>query len=215
MVSVSADGSPGSGVHNRGSGGEDAGSPGSAEEPPPQRRLAGRRSQLVLVAAGVAAVGLLPIVVAYTQLGYGGVAGSDPAATTPTDDVLDALERAAFEASVDSQARSPWSDRERVASEVARLFDERAAAIESAGVDRERAHAIERNASRAAAVASEACPGGPDREFGPCEAIQGVVVQERGGETHVVAISVDVRTVVEDGTFEVTYVLDAGLDSRR
>lgn|GEM_PF-230643 len=208
-------GSLGAGPGNPGSGGGDAGSPGSDEEEQPQRRLAGRRSQLVLVAAGVAAVGLLPIVVAYTQLGYTGVAGSDPAATTPTDDVLDALERAAFEASVDSQARSPWSERERVASDVGRLFDERAAAIESAGVDRERAHAIDRNASRAAAVASEACPGGPNRQFGPCDAIQGVVVQERGGETHVIAIAVDVRTVVADGTFDGTYVLDAGLGNRR
>lgn len=181
---------------------------------PPGRRLAGRRSQLVLVAAGVAAVGLLPVIVAYTQLGYTGVATSEPAATTPTDDAVGALERAAFAASVDAQARSPWSDRRAVASAVATDFDQRAAGIEAGGLGQERVHAIERNASAATTWAGTDCPGGPNRQFGPCQAIDGVVVQDRGGDVHVVAIAVDVRTVVDRGEYSGTYVLEAEVGDR-
>jgi len=180
----------------------------------PGRRLAGRRSQLVLVAAGVAAVGLLPVIVAYTQLGYGGVATSEPAATTPTDDAVGALERAAFAASVGAQGRSPWSDRQATASAVASNFDQRAASVASGGLGRDRVHAIRRNASAATAWAGVACPGGPNRQFGACDAIDGVVLQERAGDVHVVAIAVDVRTLVDDGEYEGTYLLDAAVGDR-
>ncbi|GAB3690837.1 hypothetical protein GCM10028857_27610 [Salinarchaeum chitinilyticum] len=172
-------------------------------------RLAGRRSQLVLVAAGVIAMGLLPVVIAYTQLGYAGMAASDPTATTPTDDAQWAVERAAFSASTELQGARDWDARTEVVDDVAARFDARVASIETGSVERGTVHQIERNGSAATAWASASCPGGPDRQFGPCEAVDGVVVQERGGDTHVVAIAVDLRTVVEDATYDGTYVLDA------
>lgn len=178
-------------------------------------RLASRRSQLVLVAAGVIAIGLLPIVLAYTQLGYAGVATTDPTASTPTEDARQAVERAAFDASTDLQGLRPWTERDAAVSQVTDRFDARVASIETAGIERGVSHEVERNQSAAVQFATERCPGGPDRQFGACDVEDGVVVQERGADTHVVAIAVDLRTVTEGATYEGTYVLDAEVGGRR
>ncbi|MBC9985411.1 hypothetical protein E4P24_03390 [Haloferax sp. AS1] len=53
--------------------------------------------------------------------------------------------------------------------------------------------ALTTNDSAASGWALRNCPDGPSREFGPCVADDGVVVQERAGETTVVAVLVDVR----------------------
>lgn len=185
----------------------DRGEPG--DRPGSARRLGGRRSQLVLVAAGVIAIGLLPVVLAYTQLGYTGMAASEPTATAATDDALRAVERSAFAASEEAQAAAPWSARATVVDDVTARFDPRVRAIETGSVRRAVAHEVERNTSVATAWASTNCSDGPNRDFGPCEAIDGVVVQERQGTTHVLAIVVDLRTVVEGVTHHGTYVLDA------
>jgi len=178
-------------------------------------RLGSRRSQLVLVAAGVIAMGLLPIVLAYTQLGYAGMATTEPSATTATEDARRAIERAAFDASEPYQGLRPWSQRRVVADRAAGRFDARVASIETAGIERGLHHAIERNASAATAWANSNCPGGPNRQFGPCDARGGIVLQERGGDTHLVAIAVDLRTVREGATYSGTYVLDAEVGGRR
>lgn len=198
-------------------GGRPGESPAGADDraAEPGSRLAGRRSQLVLVAAGVAAMGLLPIVLAYTQLGYGAAATAEPAATGPSDDALRALERAAFDAAEPVQGRTNWSRRSAVADAVVAQFDARAASIETAGVEREIVHEVERNQSAAAAWASANCPWESNREFGSCEAEEGVVLQERAGETHVVLVAVDLRTVTEEVTYSGTYVLDAETGTRR
>lgn len=172
-------------------------------------RLRERRSQLVLVAAGVIAIGLLPVVLAYTQLGYAGMAASEPTATTETDDALRSIERAAFAASQEVQASGPWTERAAVAGTVATRFDRRVASIERGGIERGVVHEVERNATAASAWANEHCPDGSSRQFGPCEAQDGTVLQERGGDTHVLAIVVDLRTVTEGTTYDGTYVLDA------
>jgi hypothetical protein len=176
--------------------------------------LTSRRGQLVLVAAGVIAVGLLPVVLAYTQLGYAGMAATEPTATPSTTDATRAIERAAFDASAPAQGVRPWAARGAVADRVADRFDGRVASVETGGVERGVVHEIERNQSAAADWASTNCPGGPNRQFGPCEADAGVVVQERGGDVHVVAIAVDLRTVTEGATHAGTYVLDAEVGGR-
>ena len=180
-----------------------------------RRRLAGRRSQLVLVAAGVIAMGLLPIVLAYTQLGYAGMATTEPSATTATADARRAIERAAFDAGEPSQGERPWAARSDVADAVAGRFDARVESVETGAIERGVHHAIERNASAATAWAGGNCPSGPNRQFGPCEARDGVVLQERGGDTHVLAIAVDLRTVTEGATYDGTYLLDAETATRR
>lgn len=187
---------------------------GPSSRPVPGRDPGRDRGQLLLVAAGVIAIALLPVVLAYTQLGYAGIATSEPTAATPEEDPLRALERAAFSASHESQGARPWAERSAIASRVADRFDARAASIETARIDRGRVHEVDRNQTRAAGYAAASCPGGPDRQFGPCEAADGVVVQERGGDVHVVAIAVDLRTVTEDGEYAGTYVLDAEVGER-
>jgi len=172
------------------------------------------RGQLVLVAAGVVAIALLPVILAYTQLGYAGLATSEPTATTPDEDALRALERAAYAASTGEQGAAPWTQRSGVAETVAGQFDARAASVETGRVERGQVHEVERNESAAAAWAAAACPGGPNRQFGPCDTVGGVVVQDRLGETHVVAIALDLRTVTEGGEYRGTYVLDAAVGER-
>jgi hypothetical protein len=54
------------------------------------------------------------------------------------------------------------------------------------------------NASLATAWRARNCPSGPARQFGPCGADRGVVVQERAGKTHVLAVAFDVRVVGAD-----------------
>jgi hypothetical protein len=162
------------------------------------------RGQLVLVAAGVIAVALVPMVVAYLQLGYNAdvQAGGDLAA--PEENAERLLSRAVHDAAVtngttpgDAAARTrenmaPWLDRLRTA----RLAD---------GV----AYQASYNRTAAAEWATADCPTGPGREFGPCRAEDGVVVQERAGDVHAVAVAVDVTVVTRDGETRLTWVVRA------
>jgi len=59
-------------------------------------------------------------------------------------------------------------------------------------------YGIEYNESVAQAWGAEDCPGGPNRQFGDCEAIGGVVVQDRAGRTHVLGVAVDLRVTGEE-----------------
>lgn len=172
------------------------------------------RGQLLLVAAGVIAVALLPVIVAYVQLGYGGVATTEPTTAAPGDDALRALERSTYDAAVDHQGVRAWSQRSDVAAAVASEFDRRTTSIETADVDGGRIHEVEREPFAAVAWANQHCPDGPNREFGPCEATDGVVVQERAGTVHVLAVAVTVRTVADAAEHEGTYVFDAAVGGR-
>jgi hypothetical protein len=54
------------------------------------------------------------------------------------------------------------------------------------------------NATRAATWRDRQCPNGPARQFGDCAADRGVVVQERAGDTHVLAVAFDVSVIGDD-----------------
>jgi hypothetical protein len=69
------------------------------------------------------------------------------------------------------------------------------------------AYEVRVNDSAAAAWTAEHCPSGPDRQFGDCEAIDGIVVQERAGETTVLAVAVDLTVTTRDGVSAVTVVV--------
>lgn len=165
------------------------------------------RGQLVLVAAAAIAVALLLVLTASVQLGYtGGATGTPNAADA---DALDAAERAALEAATDRQAEHTWNDRQDVVDDVTEAVDKRADRIETAGVERGVVYRIERNQSAAADRVDRVCPQGDGRSFGSCRAIDGIVVQERVGETHVVAVAIDLRVVTADRTIDGTHVIDA------
>lgn len=64
------------------------------------------------------------------------------------------------------------------------------------------------NESATRAWARENCPVGPNRQFGACRASDGVVVQERAGDTTVLAVAFDVRATTGRGTYEATVLVE-------
>lgn len=167
-----------------------------------------RRGQLVLVAAGVIAVALVPMLAAYLQLGYGGDVGTSARSTAPTGDAIRALEGAVSDVSSDIQAEYDWRDRADAAGALRSQLAPRIRTVENAMVTDGVARSVTYNASLATRVADEACPGGPSRQFGSCVADGGVVLQDRLGDTHIVAVAIDVGSTGERGHTRVATVLE-------
>lgn len=163
------------------------------------RRAGGDRGQLVLLAAALAALALLPVVVAYFQLG----AHPDVTArTTPgheTDRVVRALERAVDNASRAVSGGDDWDRRTATLAAFDRTLRPDRRAVETARLDRGVTVRVGRNATAARAWASSACPGGPNRQFGDCVVRDGVVAQERAGETYVLGVGLTVEIVGPSG----------------
>ncbi|RLM90123.1 hypothetical protein D3D02_04910 [Halobellus sp. Atlit-38R] len=158
------------------------------------------RAQIVLVAAAVVAVAFLSMTLAYAQLGYDAdrtAAGAvDVASLAEIDRSLTASFRAAVrDAETDVGRDVSWRDRrslvERIRTAVGTDIDR----LERSHADESRAVTVTFDDAAATRWAAEHCPSGRGRDFGPCRAIDGVVVQERAGETTVVAAAVSVRIV--------------------
>ena len=164
------------------------------------------RGQMVLVAAAVLALAILPLGFAYLQLGSHADVRAQTAEASPGSETVRLLERAVHTASGEA-AGQPWAARSGAASQANRSLESDIDAIEAAHVDRGVAAAIDQNASTAAAWRSENCPSGSGREFGACETRGGLVLQERAGETHLVAVAFDVTVVSERGETELTVVV--------
>ncbi|RLM59900.1 hypothetical protein DVK02_02825 [Halobellus sp. Atlit-31R] len=169
---------------------------------------------MVLVAAAVVAVALLSMTLAYAQLGYDAdrtTAGAvDVASLAEIDRSLTASFRAAVRDAQSEPARGArWRDRQAVADRIWTAVDADAGRLEAAHAAEERALTVTADDAAAAAWADERCPGGRGREFGPCRAVDGVVVQERAGETAVVAAVVRVRIVSPAESTTATLVLRA------
>ncbi|MFC7166703.1 DUF7261 family protein [Halospeciosus flavus] len=79
--------------------------------------------------------------------------------------------------------------------------------LRTASLDDGTAIRVERNESTAVAWRRAHCPRGEGRRFGGCQAIDGVVVQNRAGQTHVLAAAFDVRVVAPAGTTRLTVVV--------
>ncbi|WP_336034940.1 DUF7261 family protein [Halobacterium yunchengense] len=156
----------------------------------------GDRGQLVLVAAAVAALALVPVAAAYLQFGYApAVAGVDD---DPGADVARALDRVA-DAGADAATGRPWSERDAAVAGLRESLAPRLASLE-----RERlADGVAVNVTYDPGLAADvSCPGGDGRAFGDCENHGGVVVQERAGETVVVAVAFRVQVAAPDGATE-------------
>lgn len=163
-----------------------------------------RRGQLVLVAAGLIAVALVPMALAYLQLGYDADvrAGGDLAA--PGENAERLLSRAVHEAAV-TDGRSVAGTVERTRDGLAPWLDRLRASQVADGV----AYRVSYDDRAARAWAARACPGGDGRAFGPCEVRDGVVVQERAGDVHTVAVAFEVTIVTGDGETRLTTVVRA------
>jgi hypothetical protein len=160
-----------------------------------------RRGQLVLVAAAVAALALVPVAAAYLQFGYApSVAGPDP---DHGERVASELDRLVDDAAEEATGR-PWGDREAGVRALRASLGPRVDALERSRLGDAVAVRVAENASAASAVG---CPRGSGRAFGTCERDGGVVVQERANETVVVAVALDVRVTTQDGTTTVTRVV--------
>lgn len=162
------------------------------------------RGQLVLLAAATVAVALVAMGLAYAQLGYDADATAGADARGPGASVDRALDRAVHGAAAPAAGEYRWARRTDAAAAVGRRLDRRVGRIERARLDGETVVRVERNGSAARRWARRRCPGGPERRFGACRAVDGVVVQERAGETTVLAVALDVRLIADGGRLRST-----------
>lgn len=166
------------------------------------------RGQLVVLAAAALAIALVPMALAYLQLGYHADVQTAPAeGTLPGVDRT--LERTLAAASAGIPERYDWSERTAAVTTLRDRLDPSLRSIRRSKLDSGTAIQISYNDSRARDWASTHCPRGPARQFGPCRTDRGVVVQERAGETHVLAAAVDVTVTHPDGDTHATTVVTA------
>jgi len=168
---------------------------------------------MVVLAALALALALVPMTLAYLQLGYDGDAEATTVTDDRTEDVRRTLQRALADATADVPARYDWGERDAAAVEVRDRLRPTIRSVTTTSTDSTGAVTITSNETRTGVWASRHCPTGPGRDFGPCEAGGGLVVQERAGQTHVVAFAVDVTVTTEDTERATTMVLTVPADS--
>ena len=153
------------------------------------------------MAAAFVALALVPMALAYVQLGH------DPGATAPetadTDELRTAVDAAADAAAANVSGRARWGDRTSAVAAADATFRAELARATSAYADRGVLVTVTADDDAADRWASERCPSGEMRRFGECEGRGGFVVQDRAGEVHVVGVAVTVR--VESGAETATY----------
>ncbi|USZ69226.1 hypothetical protein NGM10_05660 [Halorussus salilacus] len=174
-------------------------------ESEPSRR---ERAQLVLAAAAVVAVALAPVVVAYVQLGYHADVDASEDYDAPAENADRVLTRAVHGAAADTSGEHAWPDRGDAVAAVRSSLESDLDALRSSRVESGTVYRVEYNRTAAESWRESNCPSGPNRQFGDCEAQDGVVVQERAGETHVLAVAFDVRVTSERNEFDLTIVVE-------
>lgn len=172
-----------------------------------------RRGQLVLATAAVIAVALAPVVLAYLQLGYHGDVQASAEYDDPAVNAERFLGRATHEASVGIPRVYPWQARRGAVRAVRARLDGPIAVLAGSRVAEGTAYEVDYNETAARRWAGDNCPGGRGRSFGDCEAIRGVVVQDRVGETHVLVVAFDVTVTTERGHSDLTFLVRAISDS--
>lgn len=164
------------------------------------------RGQLVLLAAVAIALALVPMLFAYLQLGYHPDVAD--AHADHASDVERTLERALVEAADGIPANHTWSDRDGAVTTVRDRLAPTLSSLNRSALARGTAIQVSLNESRAATRANETCPGGAGRQFGDCAADRGIVVQDRTGETHVLAAAFDVHVTGRDSDVVVYTVVE-------
>jgi hypothetical protein len=145
-----------------------------------------------LVAAVVVAVAFVPMLVAYLQLGYPADAAADRADRDRLDDTRRYLDRAASHAAR-TTAGTDWGNRSVGVSRLNGTFRNATARLDRRGETHGASYTVAYNHTVAERVATERCPSGDRREFGPCVAVDGFVLQERAGNVTLLAVVVDLR----------------------
>ena len=169
----------------------------------------GRRGQLVLLAAATIAIALVPMAVAYLQLGYHADVAASADRGDPARNAERVLERAVHDAAGAVAGEYAWADRRRAVDDIDATLEPAVRELESARVEEGVGYAVERNATAAERWAAANCPSGEKRAFGPCEADDGIVLQERAGEATVLAVAFDLHVVEDRATTDATLVVRA------
>lgn len=164
------------------------------------------RGQVVLLAALLLVVALVPMVFAYLQLGYDGDVhtGIESDSVAETQRVLD---RTVHNASTGVADSYNWDDRSEAVRTIQDRLDPTLQTLTASRLDERTAYELSYNGSRAQAWANANCPAGPNRQFGGCESINGVVVQERAERTHALAVAFDLTVTTPDGETSLTTVV--------
>jgi len=164
-----------------------------------------RRGQLVLAAAALVAVALIPVVAAYLQLG-GAAAPHDTTVVRPGTHAETVLSRSVERATPSLPASYAWNEREGAVDAFRDALSPRLDALRESRLVDGTAYVVFYDPAGARAWARTRCPGGPDRQFGSCRTDGGVVVQSRDGRTHVVAVAFRIRVVGPDGHATLRFV---------
>ena len=170
------------------------------------------RGQLVLLAAIALAVALIPLVLVYVQLGY----HDDIHATgtaTPEKQVERTLQHGLHNATTDIARTYEWAnhagdDRTDAIARVRDRLDPTLQSINRSGLDGGTVLVVTYNQTHATSWEQGNCPSGPDRQFGSCETSEGVVVQDRGGQTHVLGAAFDVRVSTPETDTQFTTLIE-------
>lgn len=165
------------------------------------------RGQVVLLAAVVVAVALVPMTFAYAQLSY--APGDGERSAADVDDVRRALSTAFTGAATEIDGEYRWRNRTAAVGEVRAELAGDVARVERAAADGGLSLLVSYDDAEAETWAAENCPGGRGRAFGPCRADDGVVVQQRGNETTVVAAAFDLSVVSASERTNATIVVRA------
>lgn len=167
------------------------------------------RGQLVLIAALALAVALVPLLLAYVQLGY----SEDLVVQTggePAEEIERTLEHELNDVTSDLLAEDGWDVADALSSELRNRLAPTLDTINRSHLDAGTAISVSYNQTRAAIAASSDCPHGPDRQFNEnCQAIDGVIIQERAGKLHVLGVAVDIEITGTDGETRLTTVIPA------
>ena len=166
-----------------------------------------RRGQLVLVGAVLVAVAVVALVLASLQLGYHADVRASVAHDDPAADARSVLDRAVYEASAGVPGTYEWTRRRAAVDAVESRLGPRLRTVERARLEEGIHRDLSYNGTLAERWRRANCPRGPHRQFGTCEAIDGVVVQERDGWTHVLAVAFDVEATAERERTELSTVV--------
>ncbi|PSQ34830.1 hypothetical protein BRD05_06355 [Halobacteriales archaeon QS_9_70_65] len=166
------------------------------------------RGQLVLVAAAVVAVGLVPVLLAYLQLGYHPDTAPEPDVSGET--AVAYLDRSVHDAAAETAGDYEWRQREAMVDAVRGEIDDDVDSLERSRLDSGVAYVVEYNGTAAERWLDDDCVDGDGRRFGDCVVDDGVAVQERADETVLLAVGFDVRVVGPDGETELTVVIVVG-----
>lgn len=161
------------------------------------------RGQMVLAAGALIVIALIATLMAVLQLGY---QPSQPTGEhySPPEETRRVIEEALIEA--EPVARDyAWINSSEAAEAVRRIVGERLTALERA--ESTAIRRVDFAPDVAADSLAEICPRGPGQRFGACVAFDGIVLQNRGETTHLVAVVLRITVTHSEGDARMTIVV--------